>query len=55
MIGAKEIYALAEVAEVEGLSGYGLIPGTTSVTAALARMSLACDRLERILEERTGA
>ena len=55
MIGAREIYALAGAAEVEGLSGYGVIPGTTSVTAALTRMSLACDRLERILEERKGA
>ena len=60
MIGAREIYALAEVAEVEGLSPNRAIldeavPGTTSVTASLTQMSLACDRLERILEKRTRA
>ena len=60
MIGAREIYRLAEAAESYGLSPNPAIPhgtddGTSAVKAALDQMSLACDRLERILEERTRA
>ncbi len=52
MIGASEIYALAAAAEQEGLAVPRADCGTTSVTATLARLSLACDRLERILQVR---
>jgi CheY-like chemotaxis protein/HPt (histidine-containing phosphotransfer) domain-containing protein len=53
MIGASELYALAAAAEQHGLSSHHASSGTTSVTATLAQLSLACDRLERILQERT--
>lgn len=53
MLGAPELYALAAAAEQQGLSLSGAARGTTSVTATLAQLSLACDRLERILQERT--
>jgi CheY-like chemotaxis protein/HPt (histidine-containing phosphotransfer) domain-containing protein len=53
MIGASELYALAAAAEQDGLTHSGPNAGTTSVTATLERLSLACDRLERILQERT--
>jgi len=57
MIGASELYALAAAAEQHGLElprqSPGPEPGTSSVTAQLARLSLACERLERILQERT--
>lgn len=53
MIGAKELYELAATAESNGLGPDQSLPGTTSVTAALTQLSLACDRLERILDERT--
>jgi len=53
MIGASELYALAAAAEQAGLTPSDPRSGTTSVTASLAQLSLACDRLERILAERT--
>ena len=54
MIGATELYVLAETAEREGLErerppGLGLSTGTSGVKARLERFSSACDRLERIL------
>lgn len=57
MIGATELYRLAELAERDGLScGPAAEPGrevgTSGVTTLLGRFSSACDRLERILEER---
>lgn len=52
MIGASELYQLASAAEQHGLSPREPTSGTSSVTAPLARLSLACDRLERILQER---
>jgi len=65
MIGAKEIYGLAEAAENDGIAcgkptKTAAKPGktgagTSGVTAALDRLSLACDRLERILVARTRA
>ena len=55
MIGAKELYQLAAAAERDGLLTSGDVPGTNGVTAALTQMLLACDRLERILDERTRA
>ncbi len=53
MIGASELYALAAAAEHCGLVPHGPNPGISGVTATLARLSLACERLERILQERT--
>lgn len=53
MIGAKQIYEFAAAAERNGLRPDMAIAGTTSVTTALTQLSLACDRLERILVERT--
>ncbi len=71
MIGATELYGLAETAERDGLaldppvgSGArtaGTTPksrsqtGISGVTATLDQLSLACDRLERILVARTRA
>lgn len=53
MIGAKELYELCAEAEREGLTPTVTDPGTSSVKAILAQLSSACDRLERILAERT--
>lgn len=49
MIGAAELYKLAEQSERDGLD---VSVGTSSVTALLGRLSRACERLERILVER---
>ena len=55
MIGASELYWLAEVAEQDGLANSSMkAVGTSGVTALLERFSGACDRLERILERRTN-
>jgi len=60
MIGATELYLLSEAAERDGLAVQSPVqsPGqeatatrTSGVTAMLDRLSLACDRLERILME----
>jgi len=56
MIGATELYRLAETAESKGLStggNAGSGNGTNSIKALLDRLSRACDRLERILREQT--
>lgn len=57
MMGAAELSTLAAAAEQTGLrpptANSDTSSGTTSVTAILARLSTACDRLERILEQRT--
>ncbi len=53
MIGATELYALAAAAEHNGLPSTEINSGTTAVTENLAQLSRACDRLERILAERT--
>ena len=53
MIGARQLYDLAAAAERDGIPNTAADFGTSSVTAALAQLSLACDRLERILVERT--
>jgi len=50
MIGATELHHLAASAERDGLTQ---CVGTTTVTGTLTQLSLACDRLERILGERT--
>ena len=52
MIGASELYLLAAAAERDGLAAGDASPGTSTVTATLAQLSSACDRLERILLER---
>jgi len=53
MIGATELYSLAEAAERDGLAQIlGQAVGTSRVTTLLQRFSHACDRLERILGER---
>lgn len=61
MIGATELYKLAEAAEREGLefdrkaktvTKVDGEPGTSEVTVTLDRFWLACERLERILVER---
>lgn len=61
LIGAREIYLLASAAERDGLipaldatGENALAPRTSGVTANLERLSLACERLERILVKRTG-
>lgn len=52
-IGATELYCLAEQAEHEGLSpDSGLKIGTAHVPTTVEQLSSACDRLERILDER---
>jgi CheY-like chemotaxis protein len=56
MIGATELYTLAETAERDGLgrisgSKSGVIVGINGVTTLLERLSYACERLERILGE----
>lgn len=53
MIGASELYQLAAAAEQDGLLSPDRSSGTSGVTATLTRLSVACDRLERILQERT--
>jgi CheY-like chemotaxis protein len=57
MIGATELYGFAEMAENVGLDGKNRgEAGTSGVTEALRhlnQLSLACERLERILVERT--
>lgn len=53
MIGAKELYELAAAAERNGLGAGHSLSGTIDVTEALTQLSLACERLERILGERT--
>ena len=55
MIGAKQLYELAAAAERDGIPATEGVAGTSSVTAALTHLSLACDRLERILVKRTRA
>jgi CheY-like chemotaxis protein/HPt (histidine-containing phosphotransfer) domain-containing protein len=61
MIGATELYKLAEAAERDGLefdhkaktvAKVDAEPGTSEVTVILDRFWLACERLERILVER---
>jgi CheY-like chemotaxis protein len=52
MIGASELYKYAAEAESGGLTG-GRRDGTSGVMVTLDALALACDRLERILEERT--
>ena len=53
MIGAKELYELAAEAEKNGLALMEINSGTSSIKTTLAQLSRACDRLERILAERT--
>jgi CheY-like chemotaxis protein len=54
LIGATELYRLAETAESNGLDHAVKKPATSSINrikALLNRLSAACDRLERILGE----
>lgn len=53
MIGASELHELAAAAERSGLQLPETNSGTTTVTASLDQLSRSCDRLERILAERT--
>jgi CheY-like chemotaxis protein/HPt (histidine-containing phosphotransfer) domain-containing protein len=52
MIGASELYQYATAAESGGLKAGVRGHGTSGVIATLDALSLACDRLERILVER---
>jgi CheY-like chemotaxis protein/HPt (histidine-containing phosphotransfer) domain-containing protein len=52
MIGASELYKYATAAETDGLTGGARDRGTSGVIVTLDALSLACDRLERILVER---
>lgn len=52
-IGATELYCLAETAEHDGLNAkLGNTIGTNRAAATLDQFSSACERLERILEQR---
>ena len=52
MIGASELYELSAAAEESGLLATETNPRTSSVIESLARLSRACDNLERILLQR---
>ncbi len=55
MIGAAEIYTLSAQMESDGLEkaeNAAVSAGTSRVTASLAQLSSACERLERILVKR---